>query len=139
MSERYPGGLIRKKRHRLLLALQMARWQCVWRMETWGCRLLRKEGGWPKRYCPELYTAGDNDHGQLGHNDQGTHRSSPIQVGSRITTWDTGTAGGETAVCVKTDSAMALGRNNYGQVGDNTRIDRSSPVPGRGANHLGVK
>ena len=79
----------------------------------------------------ELYAAGDNDHGQLGLNDQGTttnHRSSPVQVGTDIN-WDAISGGYDHAGGIKKDGTLWLwGRATYGQLGHNDRVDRSSPT-----------
>lgn len=79
----------------------------------------------------ELYAAGDNDHGQLGLNDQGTttnHRSSPVQVGTDIN-WDAVSGGYDHAGGIKKDGTLWLwGRGTYGQLGQNDRVDRSSPT-----------
>jgi alpha-tubulin suppressor-like RCC1 family protein len=70
--------------------------------------------------------------GQLG---DGTvvNRSSPVQIGS-LTNWkqvSTGRAGSGRAftAAIKTNGTVwAWGANAFGQVGDNTRVSKSSPV-----------
>ena len=76
----------------------------------------------------ELFAVGLNNIGQLGLNDL-THRSSPTQVPG--TTW--GATNPKTAAysawVVKTDGTLfAWGANSYGQLGQNDRTHRSSPV-----------
>jgi alpha-tubulin suppressor-like RCC1 family protein len=75
-----------------------------------------------------LFTWGRNTQGQLGLGDV-ANGSSPVQVGS-LTTWYQVSAGpGDFAAAVKTDGTMwAWGRNNNGQLGDNTVVYKSSPV-----------
>jgi len=69
---------------------------------------------------------------------QGTRRSSPVQIGA-LTTWYTlGYMGGlNTPVfAIKTDGTLwGWGKNVRGQIGDNTTIEKSSPVQiGAGTN-----
>lgn len=80
-----------------------------------------------------LWAWGRNNYGQLG---DGTtvDKSSPIQVGA-LTNWSgilsTGSMNVEGGVfAVKTDGTLwAWGaKNNYGQLGDGTTLNRSSPV-----------
>jgi alpha-tubulin suppressor-like RCC1 family protein len=53
-------------------------------------------------------------------------RSSPVLISG---TWKKVVNGGEAAAAIKTDGTLwGWGRNSSGQVGDNTTIDRSSPV-----------
>jgi alpha-tubulin suppressor-like RCC1 family protein len=76
----------------------------------------------------ELYAWGYNSNGQLG---DGTivARSSPVQVGA-LTDWSQVSAGNSPhTVAVKTDGTLwAWGNNNSGQLGDNTTVNKSSPV-----------
>jgi len=79
-----------------------------------------------------LWAMGNNGNGGLGDNTV-INRSSPVQVGS-LTTWSSlftssGGGGNNTSLALKTDGTMwAWGQNTFGHVGDNTLIDRSSPV-----------
>lgn len=80
----------------------------------------------------KLYTAGTNDgYGLLGRNTNTGQNSSPIQVGA-LTDWSKITAGKQFFVAIKTDGTMwSWGRNNIGQVGNNTSgvgLNYSSPV-----------
>ena len=76
-----------------------------------------------------LWTWGDNSVASLGDNTT-TNRSSPVQTVARGTNWkqiSTGTLSGFS--CIKTDGTLwSWGFNLYGQLGDNTRTNRSSPV-----------
>ena len=72
---------------------------------------------------------GANSNGQLGDGTSGTDRLSPVEV-SGSATWKAISAGGTHSCGLKTDgTAWCWGRNNGGQVGDNTSgTDRLSPV-----------
>jgi alpha-tubulin suppressor-like RCC1 family protein len=81
-----------------------------------------------------LYAWGYNYEGKLGVGDT-TDRSSPVTVIGGITTWSQvdGNAGsygpwGFGAAVTTGGIAYAWGKNEYGQLGDNTTSIRSSPV-----------
>ena len=87
-----------------------------------------------------LWTWGTNSYGELGHNDR-TERPNAVQVPG--TNWDepqpmcTNTGGSHTRFCRKLDGTMwAWGQNNFGQLGLNDVVNRSSPtqIPGTWAN-----
>ena len=133
MSERYPGGLIRKTPPTVTgpatsgpLAGEGGSASGVWTLAD--VLTYEKVDGWPKPVLPrELYAWGVNTNGQLGQNDV-IYRSSPVQVGE-LTNWYQVSAGQQSSVAVKTDGTLwAWGRNNTGQLGDGTTINRSSPV-----------
>ena len=75
-----------------------------------------------------LWSFGYNSRGQLGDNTV-IKRSSPIQVGA-LTTWSQIAVGRRHSMAIKTDGTMWLwgGSVNYGALGDNTVVYRSSPV-----------
>ena len=78
-----------------------------------------------------LWAWGINTLGELGLGDTVT-RSSPVQVGAG-TNWQKVAAGPNleqrTSYAIKTDGSMwAWGYNGYGQIGDLTTVDKSSPV-----------
>jgi alpha-tubulin suppressor-like RCC1 family protein len=81
-----------------------------------------------------LWVWGHNSHGQLGLGDIIT-RSSPVQVGN-LNNWKSVSCGGSQGetdtgfmAAIKTDGTLwAFGDNSYGQLGDGTRINKSSPV-----------
>ena len=75
-----------------------------------------------------MWLWGKNNYGQLGDN-TAINRSSPVQIGA-LTTWSKIAAGSNSSIAIKTDGTLwAFGYNQtHGRVGDNTVIDRSSPV-----------
>jgi alpha-tubulin suppressor-like RCC1 family protein len=75
-----------------------------------------------------LWTWGANDYGQLGDGTT-TSRSSPVTTASGGTNWKQVSAGYNHTAAIKTDGTLwTWGRNDYGQLGDGTTTDRSSPV-----------
>ena len=83
-----------------------------------------------------LWTWGENQYGNLGHNNT-TKYSSPVQIPG--TTWSQGSRKGGVLyygygmTAIKTDGTLwAWGRNNYGELCQNNRTDYSSPkqIPG---------
>ena len=75
-----------------------------------------------------MWTWGDNSTGQLGDATI-VDRSSPVAVVGGFTNWCQVSAGLFHTTAVKTDStAWAWGCNGKGQLGDNTIINKSSPV-----------
>jgi alpha-tubulin suppressor-like RCC1 family protein len=75
-----------------------------------------------------LWSWGVNNRGQLGQNNV-IDRSSPVQIGA-LTNWSTISAGAYgSSTSVKTDGTLWVwGSNAYGQLGDGTIANRSSPV-----------
>lgn len=75
-----------------------------------------------------LWLWGYNIDGQLGDNTT-TNRSSPVQTITFGTNWSYVACGGNHAAAIKTDGTLwTWGRNNNGQLGDNTTTNKSSPV-----------
>nr|WP_026185310.1 Ig-like domain repeat protein [Salinispora pacifica] len=72
---------------------------------------------------------GDNSHGQLGDGTT-TDRSTPVTVNLPASTTITTVATGSyhSLALTSTDTLLAWGYNIYGQVGDGTTTDRSTPV-----------
>ena len=76
-----------------------------------------------------LWLWGGNATGLLGDNTT-TNRSSPVQTITGGTNWiDYSIGGGSHILAVKNDGTLwTWGFNNYGQLGDNTTTNKSSPV-----------
>jgi alpha-tubulin suppressor-like RCC1 family protein len=76
-----------------------------------------------------LWVWGKNTSGQLG-DDTIISKSSPIQTVSGGTNWKSVSAGSlSTVAAIKSDGTLwAWGRNNYGQLGDDSVVDKSTPV-----------
>jgi alpha-tubulin suppressor-like RCC1 family protein len=75
------------------------------------------------------YAWGYNNQGQLGDGTQFFDRSSPVTVIGGITNWASVSAGsGHSLGVTATGIAYAWGLNGYGQLGDGTTTNRSSPV-----------
>ena len=75
-----------------------------------------------------LWTWGYNQKGRLGDNTT-TDRSSPVQTVSSGTNWNQVSCGYEHTGAIKTDGTLwFFGGNAFGEIGDNTRTFRSSPV-----------
>jgi alpha-tubulin suppressor-like RCC1 family protein len=80
-----------------------------------------------------LWTWGYNGYGRLGDNTT-TDQSSPVTTAGGGTTWCQASAGYRHTTAIKTDGTLwTWGRNNCGQLGDNTTTNRSSPVTTAGA------
>jgi len=75
-----------------------------------------------------LWTWGYNTTGQLG-DETTTHRSSPVQTKAAGTNWLDVACGLYHVVAIKTDGTLwGWGRNLNGELGDDTRTNKSSPV-----------
>ena len=75
-----------------------------------------------------LWTWGRNNLGQLGDNTTSS-KSSPVQTIAGGTNWKQVSTGYTYILCIKTDGTLwTWGRNDYGQLGDNTITNRSSPI-----------
>jgi alpha-tubulin suppressor-like RCC1 family protein len=75
-----------------------------------------------------LWTWGLNDNGQLGNNTV-TSRSTPVTTFAGGTNWKQVSGGGYNTAAIKTDGTLWIwGRNDYGQLGDNTTTQRNTPV-----------
>ena len=84
-------------------------------------------GNWPKPPVG-LFSWGQNNLGQLGHNDT-VYRSSPAQVGA-VSTWSKISSGTQFSLSIKADGTLwSWGyNNNLGALGLGDKINRSSPV-----------
>jgi alpha-tubulin suppressor-like RCC1 family protein len=76
-----------------------------------------------------LFTWGDNTFGQLGDNTT-IHRSNPVQTVAGGTNWSQVACGLNFTAAIKTDCTLWSWGTNviFGNLGDNTTINRSSPV-----------
>jgi alpha-tubulin suppressor-like RCC1 family protein len=75
-----------------------------------------------------LWLWGSNYYGPLGDNTF-TNRSSPGQTITGGTNWKQVSCGFQYTAAIKTDGTLwTWGRNDYGQLGDNTTGDKRSPV-----------
>jgi len=75
-----------------------------------------------------LWSWGQNNTGQLGHNERNVHYSSPAQIGAG-TDWKSVNSNQYGNVAVKTDgTAWAWGWNEMGQLMQNNKVAYSSPV-----------
>ena len=128
MSDRYPGGLIRKTPPTITPPVDGEGGSApgIWTLEQVAYYI--KEGTWPQKVIPrELYSWGDGGAGQLGLN-AAVNVSSPVQVGA-LTTWSKIGAGNSSSVAIKTDGTMwSWGSGNSGRTGQNSIVDTSSPV-----------
>ena len=75
-----------------------------------------------------LWMWGNNSNGQLGDNTI-TKKSSPVQTVAGGTNWQQSSNGRYFVSAIKNDGTLWMwGDNSEGQLGDNTRTNRSSPV-----------
>ena len=77
-----------------------------------------------------LWAWGSNDFGQLGDGTN-TEKNTPTQEDSQSIDWAFVSTGARHTVAIKkTDHSLwSWGLNNFGQLGDETNIDRTIPVP----------
>lgn len=75
-----------------------------------------------------LWCWGGNIYGQVGDGTT-TYRISPVQISGGGSNWKFVSCGYYTSYALKTDGTLwSWGMNNYGQIGDGTTTNRSSPV-----------
>lgn len=83
---------------------------------------------------------GRNNTGQIGNGVSGTVETSPVQISGSLSGWLSISAGWKHTIAIKENGTLwGWGENSYGQVGDGTTIQRTSPVQiGVGTNWIGV-
>jgi len=75
-----------------------------------------------------LWSWGYGGYGQLGDNTT-TTRSTPVTTFAGGTNWKQVSVGGRILSAIKTDGTLwTWGENNYGELGNNTTIQRNTPV-----------
>jgi alpha-tubulin suppressor-like RCC1 family protein len=75
-----------------------------------------------------LFAWGRNTEGQLGVSDT-VHRSSPVQISTNTTSWNSVGAGVSHTIAIRGDGTLwTWGGNKYGQLGDSTTVNRSAPT-----------
>jgi alpha-tubulin suppressor-like RCC1 family protein len=75
-----------------------------------------------------LWGMGYNNRGQLADNTS-TNKSSPVQTVAGSTNWKQISVGYYHSAAIKSDGTLWMwGNNNNGQLGDNSILDKSSPV-----------
>ena len=75
-----------------------------------------------------LWSWGRNSDGELGDNSI-ADKSTPVQTITAGTNWKSVAGGSSHTAAIKTDGTLWLwGRNSYGELGDNSIADKSSPV-----------
>ena len=75
-----------------------------------------------------LWTWGQNSNGTLGDNTT-VRKSSPVTTAGGGTNWKQVACAFQNTAAIKTDGTLwTWGNNGYGQIGDNTTSNRSSPV-----------
>lgn len=75
-----------------------------------------------------LWTWGQNNYGQLGDSTT-TDKNSPVQTIAQGSNWLRVAVGSRNVAAIKNDGTLWVwGKNNYGQLGDGTTVDKSSPV-----------
>ena len=75
-----------------------------------------------------LWTWGENSYGQLGDNTK-TNKTTPVTTFAGGTDWKQVSCGGWHTAAIKTDGTLWIWGENFGaKIGDNTTIDKSTPV-----------
>ena len=127
MSDRYPGGLIRKTPPTITPPVDGEGGSApgIWTLEQ--ASYYQGTGEWPKPILSrELYAWGINSNGQLGQNNT-VSASSPTQIGGTI--WEEAAVGGGYCLATKTDySLWSWGKGTEGRLGQNSTVNISSPV-----------
>ena len=133
MSDRYPGGLIRKTPPTITPPVDGEGGSApgIWTLEQ--ASYYEGTGEWPKPVLPRvLYGWGNNAAGQIGDNTT-INKSSPVQVGSTSDNYYIAAVGGTTTNtathAIRNDNTLwAFGQNASGQLGFNNLTPTSSPT-----------
>jgi alpha-tubulin suppressor-like RCC1 family protein len=78
-----------------------------------------------------LYTWGRNNYGQIGNDTQSfvSSESNPVLIPNGISQWQQVSQGGSLVAAIRADKSLWLwGRNDYGQLGNDSTVNQSSPV-----------
>lgn len=76
-----------------------------------------------------LWLWGDNFNGQMGNSTSNNSYSSPIQTIASGSNWEVVSCGMAYTAGIKTDGTLWMwGRNDFGQLGDSTTTNKSSPI-----------
>jgi len=131
MSERYPGGLIRKTPPTVTgpTGGEGGSAPGIWTLEE--VAYYEKAGLWPSKLLPrQLYSFGSGFRGSLGLNISGAsaYRSSPTQVGSSVPLINDFSIEVRNSAAIRSGSLFTWGYNSNGELGLGDRIARSSPV-----------
>lgn len=100
-------------------------------LSVWAQTSVSNQNAGAVRTNGTLWTWGDNSRGQIGqgYSNQNFSRSSPVQIGSDTNWSQVSTGGGYAFAAVKTTGELwTWGGNDYGQLGQNNRIFRSTPT-----------
>lgn len=131
MSERYPGGLIRKTPPTVTgpTGGEGGSAPGIWTLEE--VAYYEKAGLWPSKLLPrQLYSFGSGFRGSLGLNISGAtaYRSSPTQVGSSVPLINDFSIEARHSAAIRSGALFTWGYNDGGELGLGDRIARSSPV-----------
>lgn len=132
MSDRYPGGLIRKTPPTIDPPVGGEGGSAPGIWTTDQVAYYEKEGLWPKPVLPrELYTWGEGT-GFVTGQATSANTSSPVQIGTAVN-WARGPQTADAAnvhglAISDTGGLWAWGSNTYGQIGDNTTAIKVSPM-----------
>lgn len=129
MSDRYPGGLIRKTPPTITPPVggEGGSAPGVWTLEQ--ASYYTKTGVWPQKFLPrELYTWGNFNFGQGGTGNKVT-TSSPVQVGSTADAYNIVASGLQASYFIRLDNTLwSTGNGAEGRLGHNNQTDCSSPI-----------
>lgn len=75
-----------------------------------------------------LWTWGYNSAGELGDNTSSTYRSSPVQTVAGGTNWKYLSMATHAIASKRDNTIWTWGSNSNGQLGDNTTVNKSSPI-----------